>query len=73
MSRLTRTALVALFIFAAAAAAFTGGCAKKAPVLPPAVLATGVVPAKHPVKQDQAQKMGCSCHVEAAKAANGGK
>lgn len=74
MSRPRRNrALVAAAIATAltASALLTGGCSmfQKAPVLTQEQLAAAIVPQKHPVSQQDAMKMGCKCHIDAAKAA----
>jgi hypothetical protein len=69
MPRPKRFAFVLALAAMAVGSSLLGGCAmfKKAPVLTPAQLAAGVIGKKHPVDQAKATKMGCSCHLEAAK------
>jgi hypothetical protein len=72
MSRRTTPALATALVLTAllASASLTGCMGKKAPVLTQQQLMAGVIGGeKHPVSQDQATKMSCSCHAEAAKKA----
>jgi hypothetical protein len=73
MSRLNRSLLVSFVVVALFASTLLTGCGmfKKAPVLTQAQIMAGKIGKEHPVSQDQATKMGCSCHVEAAKKAAG--
>ncbi|NTU72118.1 MAG: hypothetical protein HGB10_09915 [Coriobacteriia bacterium] len=68
MVRTSRTALAALLIALAAASSLLGGCAmfKKAPILTNEQLMAGVIGKEHPVSQEKATSMSCSCHTEAA-------
>lgn len=72
MHRITRVAAVVLVTAGILSAGLMGGCKKEpAPVLSPQQLAAGVIGKEHPINQEQATKMGCSCHLEAAKKAGG--
>jgi len=71
MSRPNRSALVLVLATVAVGASLLGGCAmfKKAPVLTQAQIMAGKIGKEHPVDQAKATQMGCSCHIDAAKAA----
>lgn len=56
-------AAVAVLVFVLAAG-LLAGCAKKAPQLTQEQLMAGVIPAKHPVDQEQASAQGCACHLQ---------
>jgi hypothetical protein len=71
MVRLNRSTLATVLVVLAISASVLGGCAmfKKAPVLTPQQIMAGVIGKEHPVNQEKATSMSCSCHVDAAKAA----